>query len=169
MQTNGVGGEDAQRQVRVRSLICDNTAFVAKILHGAGVASSDVADEVQRTFISAARRIDDIKPGSERGFLLSVATKIAAHTRRTYARRREVLSGELPELADGRLSPEYIAEQKQISLTFERLLDSIDEPLRSVFTLQAIERLGARETAAILGIPTGTVASKSAPGRMVNI
>ena len=150
----------ADRQRRVRALICDHTAFVTRILRGGGVAQSDVADEVQRTFISAARRIDDIRPGAERGFLFSVATKVAAHARRAYARRPEILSGVVPESVEVRRGPEEVAAQRQMAALFARILDSIDEPLREVFVLQAIERVGTRETAATLRIPPGTVASR---------
>src|SRR4051812_7083889 len=149
----------AQWQVRVRSLY-EHTTFVARTLLSCGVPSRDVDDEVQRTFISAARRIDEIRPGTERSFLFSVATKMAAHARRSHARRREVLSCDTPEPSETGTTPEHIADQKQLCEALGRLLDGIEEPFRSVFTLHAFQELRAHETAAALGIPPGTVASR---------
>jgi RNA polymerase sigma-70 factor, ECF subfamily len=155
-------GEAMSAAPRVRSLY-DHAAFVTRTLRSFGVPSRDVDDEVQRTFICAARRIDDIRPGTERSFLFSIATRMAAHARRSHERRREVLSGEPPEPPEpmeARVTPEHVAGQKQLCDVFERMLDGIEEPLRSVFTLHAFHELGARETAAALGIPPGTVASR---------
>ena len=51
---------------------------------------SELDDEVQRTFITVARRIADVRAGAERSFLFQVAINMAAHARRDLARRREV-------------------------------------------------------------------------------
>jgi RNA polymerase sigma-70 factor (ECF subfamily) len=150
----------ADRQLRVRSLVCDYVAFVTRTLRGSGVPDRDLDDEVQRTFIAAAHRIDDIRPGTERGFLFAVATKVAARSFRTRARRREVLNVDAAEQLEAAATPERIADQKQTCEVFDRILAGIAPSLRSVFVLHAFEELNTRETAAALGIPLGTVASR---------
>jgi RNA polymerase sigma-70 factor (ECF subfamily) len=57
------------RQARIRSMVDENSQFVARMLRKAGVPRSDLDDEVQRTFIIAARRVDDVELGAERKFL----------------------------------------------------------------------------------------------------
>lgn len=69
------------------------------------------------------------------------------------------------ESVEVRRGPEEVAAQRQMAALFARILDSIDEPLREVFVLQAIERVGTRETAATLRIPPGTVASRTRRAR----
>src|SRR4051794_5960846 len=54
----------ADREGRLRSLVDRHIDFVARVLRNAGTPEADVEDEVQRTFIIASRRIDDIRPGS---------------------------------------------------------------------------------------------------------
>ncbi|HEX6766196.1 MAG TPA: sigma factor, partial [Polyangiaceae bacterium] len=81
----------AERSARLRRMVDEHIDFVARVLRNAGTPITEIDDEVQRTFITAARRIDDVRQGSERGFLLQTALHQAAHARRTAARRREVL------------------------------------------------------------------------------
>ena len=60
----------AERSARLRRMVDDHIDFVARVLRNAGTPLTEIDDEVQRTFITAARRIDDVRVGSERGFLL---------------------------------------------------------------------------------------------------
>ena len=56
------------RDGRLRGLVDGYVDFVARVLRNAGTPQADVDDDVQRTFIIAARRLDDVRPGSwERG------------------------------------------------------------------------------------------------------
>jgi RNA polymerase sigma-70 factor, ECF subfamily len=144
----------------VRSLVDDHTEFVERTLRSWGVSSGDVDDEVQRTFICACHHIERIRPGSERGYLFGVATRMAAHARRTYARRREILRDEAPEAPEATVTPETLAARKQMCDMFDRILDDMDDSLRSVFVLRALEDLRSKEAAVALGIPLGTAASR---------
>jgi RNA polymerase sigma-70 factor (ECF subfamily) len=74
------------REIRLRGLIDRYIDFVARVLRNAGVPDAQIDDDVQRTFIAAARRLDDVRAGSEKSFLLQSALRIAAHARRTVAR-----------------------------------------------------------------------------------
>ena len=111
---------------RMRSLVDEHYGFVARTLRKAGVPPSELDDEVQRTFITLARRIADVRLGAERSFLFQVAINTAAHARRD----------------------------------LDRIVDSMDESLRVVFTLNAFEGMDLAEIATVLGLPRGTAASR---------
>src|SRR4030095_5100998 len=85
------------RQVRMRAVVEDNVDFVTRTLRKAGVPSAELDDEVQRTFIVVAERLERVQPGAERAYLSHVANNVAWHARRGLARRREILAEEPPE------------------------------------------------------------------------
>src|SRR3569623_1729261 len=93
---------DAGRDDRLRGLVDGYIDFVARVLRNAGTPQADIDDEVQRAYIIAARRLDDVRVGSEKSFLLQTALNVAAHARRTIARRREVASEPAPDTFDAR-------------------------------------------------------------------
>jgi RNA polymerase sigma-70 factor (ECF subfamily) len=149
------------REARVRFLIEEHLKFVTRVLRKAGVLPSDIDDEVQRTFITVARRLGDVEAGAERGFLFQVALNTAAHARRRLGRRREVLPSDgPPEQIESTATPEYLTERRQMGKLLEGVLASIPEPLRFVFTLSTFDGMKLTEIAAMLRIPRGTVASR---------
>jgi RNA polymerase sigma-70 factor (ECF subfamily) len=149
-----------ERDGRLRKMVDEYVGFVARVLRNAGTPQADVDDEVQRTFIVAARRLDDVRPGAEKGFLFRIALNLAAHVRRTMARRKEVLSDETPERSDALATPEHLTDQKRMREMLDRVLDQMDVSLRTVFVLYEFEELNMSEIADVLGIPRGTVASR---------
>ena len=151
-------GTDRAR--RLREMVDRYLDFVARVLRNAGTPDAEVDDEVQRTFIVAAKRLDDMRPGAEKGFLVGIALNLAAHARRTLARRREVGADQAPELIDGAATPEQIADRKWARRMLDRLLDRMHPNLRAVFVLHEIEEMNMSEIAVVLGIPQGTVASR---------
>jgi len=153
-------GTAMNREARLRWLVDEHIDFVARVLRNAGTPINEMDDEVQRTFITAARRLDDVRPGAERSFLLQTALHVAAHARRTAARRREVLSEEAPELIDPAQTPEQLADQKRARVLLDRVLDQMSTDLRTVFVLYEFEELSMAEIAEALSIPRGTVASR---------
>jgi len=54
------------REARLRWMVDEYIDFVARVLRNAGTPAAEVDDDVQRTFIAAARRLDDVRPGAER-------------------------------------------------------------------------------------------------------
>jgi RNA polymerase sigma-70 factor, ECF subfamily len=149
-----------ERETRLRELVDNYLDFVARVLRNSGTPESEIDDEVQRTFIVAARRLDDIRPGAEKSFLFRVAFNQAAHARRTAARRREVASAEAPEQVEHAATPEALTDQKRMREMLDRVLSQIDESLRAVFVLHEFEEMTAAEIAEAVGIPRGTVASR---------
>jgi RNA polymerase sigma-70 factor (ECF subfamily) len=150
----------AERSVRLRRMVDEHIDFVARVLRNAGTPTTEIDDEVQRTFITAARRIDDVRHGSERGFLLQTALHQAAHARRTAARRREVLVDEVPEFGTTVATPEDLSDQRRARKLLDRVLGEMHVDLRAVFIAYEFEELTMVEIAEALGLPQGTVASR---------
>jgi RNA polymerase sigma-70 factor (ECF subfamily) len=147
------------RQARLRRMVDEYLDFVARILRNAGCPEAEIDDDVQRTFIAAANRIDDVRLGAEKSFLLQIALRVAAHARRTAARRREVLSEEGPEIIS-LATPEQLTDQKRARQVLDQVLGQMKLDLRTVFVLFEVEEMSMGEIARILGIPIGTVASR---------
>src|SRR5262245_17069896 len=158
-------GPPTERHARVRAMVDENFNLVARTLRRAGVPPSEIDDEIQRTFMVAAGRIDKVEPGAERSYLIQVARNVAWHSRRTLARRREVLAYDPPEPVEAIATPEFLADRKQMRQLFDDILGSLNEPLRAVFRLVELEGLNLSETAAMLRVPRGTVASRLRRGR----
>ncbi len=153
-------GATRDREARLRGIVDSHIDFVARVLRNAGSPAAEIDDDVQRTFIIAARKLEDVRPGAEKSFILRVALNVAAHARRTIARRREVAAEPTLELADAAASPEQIADRKQGRQMLDRILHGMPADLRTVFVLFEIEEMSMIEIAAALGIPQGTVASR---------
>jgi len=147
-------------QARLRAMVDEHIDFVERTLRKAGVPPAEVDDEVQRTFMVVARRLDDVDLGAERGFLFQVAINLAAHSRRKLARRREVSSDRLPEAIELFATPERLIERKQTRRLLDEIIDSLHESLGCVFRLSEFEGMNRAEIAAFLGVPRGTVASR---------
>jgi RNA polymerase sigma-70 factor (ECF subfamily) len=153
---------DSRRPERLRLMVNQYSEMVARTLLASGVPQCDVDDDVQRTFLTAARRLEDVQPGSERGFLYRVARHTAAHSHRTRRRRREDPSGQLPDVANGSdafESPESLAQRKQMLTRVARALDRMGASLRAVFVYD-LEGIPRNEIATLLNLPEGTVASR---------
>jgi RNA polymerase sigma-70 factor, ECF subfamily len=148
------------RQARIRLLVDEHIELVTRTLRNAGVPQADLDDEVQRTFIVAVRRVDDLQPGAERAFLCQVALNLAWHARRSFARRREIPSEQVPEPIDTSASPEELIDRMQIRQHLHGIVDRMDESLRAVLKLFAIDELNLSEIAQMLSVPRGTVASR---------
>jgi RNA polymerase sigma-70 factor (ECF subfamily) len=150
----------AEREARLRGLVDRYIDFVARVLRNAGTPLAEVDDDVQRTFIAVSNRLNDVRPGAERSFLLRTALHIAAHARRTVARRREVPEEEAPELIEAVATPEQLTNQKRARQILDRVLEQMDVDLRTVFVLYEFEELSMAEISEALSLPRGTVASR---------
>lgn len=148
------------RDARLRKMVDGYVDFVARVLRNAGTPDAEIDDDVQRTFITAAKRLDEIRPGAEKSFLLQIALRVAAHARRTVARRREIPSEDAPEPIETIATPEQLTDQKRARQLLDAVLDEMSMDLRTVFLLYEFEELSMAEIATVLGIPQGTVASR---------
>lgn len=148
------------REARLRAIVDEHVDFVARVLRNAGTPQAEIDDQVQRTFIVAARRLDDVRLGAEKSFLFRIALNLAAHMRRTLARRREVSGEQAPERVEALATPEHLTDRKRMRELLDRVLDQMDASLRDVFVLHEFEELNMSEIAVVLGTPRGTVASR---------
>ncbi len=149
-----------EREARLRGLVDRYLDFVARVLRNAGVPAAQLDDDVQLTFMTVERRLDDLHPGAERTFLLKVALHLAAHARRTAARRREVQVDQAPEMVEAYATPEQLTDHKRALELLDGVLDQMHADLRTVFVLYEFEELSTAEIAGVLGLPRGTVASR---------
>lgn len=151
----------------LRQLVADHLDFVWRSLRRFGVPQADVDDATQQVFLIANDKLSRINPGSERSFLVGVATRVASHVRRSYHRR---------EAAEQRLSvnphestpdPEQLAQRLEARTLLDKVLDGMPEDLRAVFVLFELEELSIDQTASLLILPRGTVATRLRRAREV--
>jgi len=152
--------QPSERDTRLRAMVDRYLDFVARVLRNAGTPEAEVDDDVQRTFIAVANRLDDVRPDAEKSFLLQTALRMAAHARRTLARRREVHDSDAQLRIQGPLQPEQMLDQKRARELLDEVLEQMALELRTVFVLYELEELSMTEIAATLRIPQGTVASR---------
>jgi RNA polymerase sigma-70 factor, ECF subfamily len=145
---------------RLAELVKGEFAFVWRVLRRLGLPEGDADDGAQQVFLVAARRLEEINPGSERAFLFSTAYHVAAHARRTHERRREVSDSELEESRDSIPSPEEMLDRRRARELLDEILESMPVELRVVFVLYEVEELTMAEIARLLELPAGTVASR---------
>lgn len=150
----------SERETRLRGLVDRYLDFVARVLRNAGTPEAEIDDDVQRTFIAVSNRLDDVRPDAEKSFLLQTALRMAAHARRTLARRREVHDSDAQLRLQGPLHPEQMLDQKRARELLDEVLAEMAFDLRTVFVLYELEELSMTEIAAALQIPSGTVASR---------
>ncbi len=148
--------------VRFRAMFEEHFDRVCVALRRFCVPTREIEDAAQQVFVVAWNKLSNIEPGHERAFLLGTAWNVAAHSKRTHSRRREV-SGEddrTCELMDpGSRSDDLVAE-KQTRALLDKVLSEMPEELRVVLVLHELEELSREEIALALGWRPGTVASR---------
>lgn len=145
---------------RLRKMVGDHFDFIWRSLRRNGVREGDVDDLVQRVFLTASRRLAEIRPGAERAFLFAVALREAGHVRRSYRRRGEVGAEALADQSTGAPRPDELVGQRQGLQVIDAVLESMDDDLRTVFVLFEVEEQSAQQIAELLDIPLGTVKSR---------
>lgn len=91
---------------RFRALIHEHGDFVWRSLRRLGICKADLADAAQQVFLTASRKLELIRQGSERSFLFQTAVRVAANARRMRQRRREVSEEACVEPPDPSPGPE---------------------------------------------------------------
>lgn len=152
---------DAAPAARLRRMVDEHYAFLWRSLRRLGVPESGVEDAAQQVLFVAARRMEDVRAGAERAFLFGAAVRVASDARRAQRRRPEDASGaaidEVPSVAP---DPEQALGDREARRVLDEVLDALPEDLRVVLVLFELEELTTAETAEMLGIPIGTVASR---------
>jgi len=156
------------RADRLRGAISEHYELVWRVLRRLGVSESLVEDAAQQVLIVFANRIDDIRIGAERAFMVATATRVAADFRRKRTRSREELD---PELLGALSSPAPLADEQIDRARARRLLDLVlDEmptELRTIFVLFELEGMTMAAIAEVLNLRAGTVASRLRRARAI--
>lgn len=135
-------------------------------LLGAGPAADDV---VQEALVKAYRTLGRFRDGAPfRPWLLRIVANEARNHHRTEVRRGA------REGASARLSPEVLGAdpadpaddvvRRDRRAALLSAVDELSEPLRQVVTCRYLLDLDEAETAAVLGVPRGTVKSRLSRG-----
>ncbi len=150
-------------------LVSDHLDFVWRSLRRFGVPQGEVDDATQQVFLVANDKLAIIRPGSERSFLIAVATRVASHARRSNVRREAARQrfSESPTSAEEAPSPEHLMQRLEARDLLDRVLDKMPADLRSVFVLFELEELSIDEVASLLSLPRGTVATRLRRARVV--
>jgi RNA polymerase sigma-70 factor (ECF subfamily) len=134
-------------------------ASVWRLLRRFGVPSAALDDAAQEVFWIAARRLADIRAGSEAAFLYGVALRVASNL----LRRERHPAGdelELSFLAHSGPSPEEALAECQRRALLDAVLARMPLELRTVFVLFELEGLEVRAIAELEGLPVGTASSR---------
>jgi RNA polymerase sigma-70 factor (ECF subfamily) len=154
-------------QGRLRSIIDEHFEVTWRFLRRLGIPESEVDDAMQEVVLVLARKLEAVRPGSERAFLLSTAFRVASGLRRQWKRRREVGEEPLAELVGQEPSPESEATRRRERLLLDRVLRELPIDVRAVFVLYELEEMTMAEIASALGLAQGTVASRLRRGRRI--
>ncbi|PCC75361.1 RNA polymerase sigma factor, sigma-70 family [Nannocystis exedens] len=149
---------DDSRIRAFRELYLAEFAFVWATARRLGVPPTLLEDAVQDVFMTAFRRLDEVRfEVSARAWLHGVTRRIASRYRRTAAR----LSRRLAAVAAVPIGPadppqDRLAAAEQL----ERLLARLGGPTRAAFEMAELYGMSGPEIAGELGIPVATVYSR---------
>jgi RNA polymerase sigma-70 factor (ECF subfamily) len=155
----------AMREDRLRAIVSEHFDGAWLFMRRLGVAESDLEDAMQEATTIVAERLDDILPGREKSFLFGTAFRVASEHRRRRTRRREIDDDALEHVATDAHGPEQISDAARARVLLDAFLDEMPIELRAVFVMAEIDERSQAEIAELLGIPTGTVASRLRRGR----
>jgi len=138
--------------------------------------AADAEDAVQDALLAAYTHLHQFRGQAQ---ISTWLTTIVLNCARLQLRRRsgnvhvslDESTGELQPLsvseriADHRPNPEDEYRESELSTRLTHLHSQLSPTLRRTFQLRDIDRLSIRETARILGVPTGTVKTRSARAR----
>jgi RNA polymerase sigma-70 factor (ECF subfamily) len=138
--------------------------------------AADAEDAVQDGLLAAYTHLNQFRGQSQ---ISTWLTTIVLNCARLRLRRRprqihvslDEFTGELQPvslsegLADHRPNPEDECRESELSARLTQLRSQLSPTLRRTFQLRDVDGLSIRETAQILGVPTGTVKAQSARAR----
>lgn len=155
------------QQERFAALVTQNLDFVWRTVRRLGVPASDADDAAQQILVIAHQKLAEIRIGSERAFLIAVATRVASRMRRTI-QRREMAQQQIANTPDLHSpSPTHGVSRVEARDLLDRVLDTMPPEIRVVFVLFELEDLSVDNIAEVLELPRGTVATRLRRGRML--
>jgi RNA polymerase sigma-70 factor (ECF subfamily) len=142
---------------RFDAVVTEHFDLIWRVLRRLGASAADADDCIQEVFMVAARRFESIKPGSERAFLIAVATRVFSTQRRGIRRRREEPASHPEEIASLDCDPLESLELSEARRLLAQVLEQLPLELRTVLVLYELEELSVAEIAALLNAPRGTI------------
>jgi RNA polymerase sigma-70 factor (ECF subfamily) len=160
-------GSAVTEQERFAALVTHHLDFVWRTVRRLGVPASDADDAAQQVFVIAHQKLAEIRGGSERAFLIAVATRVASRMRRTI-QRREMAQQQLADNPDPQVPfAEFGVGRVEARELLDRVLDTMSPEIRIVFVLFELEDLSVDNIAEVLELPRGTVATRLRRARQV--
>jgi RNA polymerase sigma-70 factor (ECF subfamily) len=148
------------RAERANGLVLAHHDFIWRVLRRLGVPAGEVDDATQQVFWIAVRKINLEPSAADLSFLMAIAVRVAADSRRAHRRRREVSLETQLDGATSAQAPDRSFERHRALQVVEAILDELPFEQRVVFVLFELEEKSTEEIAAMLEIPTGTAASR---------
>jgi|SRR4051812_2840348 RNA polymerase sigma-70 factor (ECF subfamily) len=149
----------ASLTLELKPLFERHYASVWRLLRRFGVPTAALDDAAQEVFWVAARRLSDIRAGSETAFLYGVALRVASNLLRR-ERHPAADDFELSSVAYSGPSPEEALAERQRRALLDFVLARMPLELRTVFVLFELEGLEVRAIAELEGLPVGTASSR---------
>lgn len=151
----------AEREVGFAARVAETQRRVFQVAYSVLANAADAEDVAQEAFLRAYRKYERLRdPGKFRAWVSRIAFRLALNRRR--GRRRQLARDaawhtERPNpMADGA----RVATDRIFLDQLRAEIDHLPEKLRAVLLLSAVEGMEAREVAAVLEIPVGTVRSR---------
>ena len=143
-------------------LVDEQTGPVFRICYRVLGSIEDAEDAVQETFAAVWRSARTYKPdrGAGAPWLYAVARNAIVDR----SRNRSEPPGEVPDIASTELGPDERAEASYVSWRVHRALESLPPNERDVIELAYYSGLSQSEVADFLGIPLGTVKTRTRAG-----
>jgi RNA polymerase sigma-70 factor (ECF subfamily) len=172
-----VAVECYQRRVQeLADVITSHSLRFRRIALGHLGNAADAEDAVQDALLSAWTHVDQFKGRAKMSTWL---TTIVINSARMKLRRRSpqmqvALDEPCSEqnlspadiVSDTRPDPEEVYRKRQIAETLAHATLRLSPTLRTTFRLRDVDGLSIRETAQLLGVPTGTVKARLARARV---
>ena len=147
-------------QERQRRLLIQHCHVVRQIARCHGVALADVDDVLQRVLLTVLGKVGQIRPGSERAFVVAVARYEAAHMRRTYYRRSELAEEAIPPRSSGQPRLDDWLHRRVMLSRVNAVLAEMDPKFCEVLVQSTIDGWSCERIARHAGVPVGTVKTR---------
>lgn len=152
---------NAGDRARLKAAVVAHYDFVWRVLRRFGLSEDEADDATQEVFAVLASKIGAVGPGAEKTYLFQTASRIAANVRRRRSRLpAQAGEAELDAHPDPKPTPESLVDTNERWRLLDALLSRLPDELREVFVLCELETATLAETASMLDIPQGTVASR---------
>lgn len=152
--------EADQQETTFGQLMRENQRRVLQIAHSVLGNSADAEEVAQEAFLRAYQKFQSLRdPQRFRAWVNRISFRLALNRQRGSKRRMvrdTVWHDSAVEIVDGTKN----AEDYMLAERLRQQIEQLPEKLRSVLQLSIVEEMDATDTAAVLGIPPGTVRSR---------